>query len=327
MKRLMSLLLCLAILLTATACGASKSSDSLAYPSSPAASSAMAQEVPAGAFADHNESAKSASLSGAGIASAVPVSDRKIIKNMSVSMESREYDKALTGVLAMITELGGYVESSSEDGNSLYREPNVSRRYAHITARVPADKLGAAPGKLSEIGNIISKQEDSSDITDVYYDVAARLKSLNIQEERYLELLKKADKMEDIISLENALTNVRYEIESLTTQQRRYDQQVSYSSLTIELQEVGDYSVVRNQPLSFGQRISNALSDSLLFISRSAQDLVIFLVSVLPVVLVYGAIVSIIILVILKLAKRGKPLKRPTPPPSQPSNPSQPDVK
>lgn len=318
MKRLITIFLCLAILLTTTACGASKSSTELVASSAPAARNDMAvpQEAPAPEAFTSDSKAENGALAGS--TAVRPTGERKIIKNMSVMMESREYDQALKEILAMITELGGYVESSNENGNSLYREPNISRRYSYITARIPADKLGSASGKLSEIGNITSKQENSSDITDVYYDVEARLKSLSIQEERYLELLKKADKMEDIISLENALTNVRYEIESLTTQQRRYDQQVSYSSLTIELQEVGDYSVVRNQPLSFGQRISNALSDSLLFISRSAQDLVVFLVSILPVALVYGAVIAIIVLIILKLTKRGRPFKKPTPPPSEP---------
>ncbi len=237
---------------------------------------------------------------------------RKVIKDAGISMESKEFDTTVQQIADMVKSLNGYMESSNTLGSSYdynydydyeYSPKGVRARRADFTARIPSEKLEEALALLNEMGNVTRKTESAQDISDQYYDLEARLESLRIQEERYLELLRKADKMEDIITLESALTEVRYNIESLTGMRNRYDQLVAYSTLQISLLEVGDFSVVRNQPLGFGQRISNAFSDSLRFIGDTAQWLVVVLVSVLPVLLVYSLLIGVIAWAIYRIVK------------------------
>lgn len=312
MKKLLAVLITICLLITLAGCSA-KSSNMMdsAHEAYPSVAPSFQEEAKESGVAQDMEAPESVSVGKL-------KSDRKIIKNTEIIMESREFDKSLEQINALIDQLDGYVESSNMSGISLYNT-SVNSRNAYITARIPSEKLSGAAAQLDAIGNILSKTEGAEDITDVYYDVDARLRMLKIQEERYLELLKKTDKMEDILTLERALTEVRYEIENLTSQQKRFDQQVSYSYLRIELREVGDYSVVRNQPLSFGQRISNSFKDSLLFISRSAQNVVVYLVAVLPVLVVYGVVIGLIVWVIIVLTKRFNKNKNKAHPPQNKS--------
>ena len=68
----------------------------------------------------------------------------------------------------------------------------------------------------------MSSKTDTKDVTDSYFDIEARLASLEIQKERYLELLERAEDMESIVVLTNALTDVLYQIESHTGTLKRY---------------------------------------------------------------------------------------------------------
>lgn len=112
--------------------------------------------------------------------------DRKLIQTAWMELESRDYAQALTALEQMVTDCGGYIESRSEQGGSLYSS-RYNARYASITARIPADKLETAMGAAGELCNVVSRSTDVADVTESYTDTEARLKTLRLQEERLLE--------------------------------------------------------------------------------------------------------------------------------------------
>ena len=225
---------------------------------------------------------------------------RKIIRHLSMDLETREFTEAVQSIQATVAEAGGYIESQNQEGYSLGSRSRYQERYANIQARVPSQKLDEVARSVGGFCNILSQSERMDDITDSYYDTQAHLKTLQIQEERLLAILEKADKLEDIITLESALSDVRYQIESLTASLRRMDSQVTYSYLNISLREVVEYQEVQEKPRTFTERMGEAFGDGVgdmvdglqgfaLFLARTGPSLVVLIAIVVAIVLIVRA--------------------------------------
>ena len=228
---------------------------------------------------------------------------RKIIRHLSMELETREFTEAVQSIQAAVAEAGGYIESQNQEGYSLGSRSRYQERYANIQARVPSAKLDEVARWVGGFCNVLSQSESMDDITDSYYDAQAHLKSLQIQEERLLAILEKADKLEDIITLESALSDVRYQIESLTASLRRMDSQVAYSYLNISLREVVEYQEVQEKPRTFTERMGEAFGDGIGDMVDGLQSFALFLARTGPSLVVLIAIVVAIVLIVRSSGK------------------------
>ena len=228
---------------------------------------------------------------------------RKIIRHLSMDLETREFTDAIQSIQSAVAQAGGYIESQNQEGYSLGSRSRYQERYANIQARVPSAKLDEVARSVGGFCNVLSQSESMDDITDSYYDAQAHLKSLQLQEERLLAILEKADKLEDIITLESALSDVRYQIESLTASLRRMDSQVTYSYLNISLREVVEYQEVQEKPRTFGERISEAFGDGIGDLVDGLQSFALFLARTGPSLVVLIAIVAVIVLIVRAASK------------------------
>ena len=292
----------LAMSLCLFGCGGSSGYDSAAASSSAAAmetQSAMPAAPPQTEAANGAGIAyDSAALMEEGeTAPAVP-DERKIIRHASMDLETREFDEAVRQIEELVAEAGGYIESSSQEGYSLEYQGNYRERYASIQARVPSAELDGVMASVGGLCNVLSQSESMDDITDSYYDSQARLDSLEIQEERLLELLAQATSLEDMITLESALSDVRYQIESLTASLRRMDSQVAYSYLNISLQEVVEYQTIQEKPQSFGEQLSAAFGRGIEDMVDGLQDFALFLAEAGPSLVVLAAVIAAVVLVV-----------------------------
>lgn len=231
--------------------------------------------------------------------------DRKLIQTAWMELESRDYAQALAALEQMVTDCGGYIESRSEQGGSLYSS-RYNARYASITARIPADKLETAMDMAGELCNVVSRSTDVADVTESYADTEARLKTLRLQEERLLEILSKAMELSDVLELESRLSDVRYQIESYEATLRSYDSRVSYSTLHITLQEVVEYSIINSPPQTLGQRLSDGFKDSMRMVKNSAENALVWLVTYLPLVLLWAVILAVVVWLVLRLVRRAQ---------------------
>ena len=240
---------------------------------------------------------------------------RKIIRNADLSLETMEYEDALERIPALAEQAGGYVESSSSDGISLYDRNNSypSRRSAYFTVRVPAENLDSLIASLSENFNLLNKSESSSDISDRYYDTQAHLSNLQIQEKRLLELLEKAGKLADLLEIEKELADVRYQIETLTATMKRMDSQVSYSTVNISLQEVVEYQEITTPPRTFGDRLAGTFKDSWNNFLDVCESILFAVIYFAPLVLLIAAVVVIVVLVIRAVSRRSRKKKAAAP--------------
>jgi hypothetical protein len=264
----------------------------MAAPQAPAAAPAPAMGMPAKAVAEAG-GVRNTDQPGA----AIPT-DRKMVGYRSLSIETKEFDDALEAIFRIIEESGGYIENQNVSGVSLFDRGGYNERRASMTARIPAAKLAQVVGTMGETGNVVSTSSNIDDITDSYFDTKARLESLTLQEERLLVILEKAEKLEDVITLEKALSDVRYQIESMTAAMRRMDSQVSFSYLNISLLEVVEYQVVENLPKSFGERIAIAWNRSTTKIVNWGQNVILFAIEDGPLLLINIAALVLVVLIV-----------------------------
>ena len=178
--------------------GAASSSAAMAQDYVGMVNSAMPEEMPVedGEMAMVTEESV-ADTSG----TVIDQSQRKIVKNAAVRMETMEYDTAFDTINQITQQVGGYIENSSIDGVSIYDQKRgyQSERHASFTVGVPAEQLESYITWLGEKFNIINRSESASDISDQYYDSQARLENLEIQEDRLLELLQQAGELGDLL--------------------------------------------------------------------------------------------------------------------------------
>lgn len=226
---------------------------------------------------------------------------RKLIRTAYLTVESNEFDSLLENINQSVSVLGGYLEQSEISGSSITAATN-NRRNAYIVARIPSDKLDQFITKVGEQGNITSKSESTQDVTLQYSDIESHKKSLTIEQERIWALLEKADTLEAVIALESRLSEIRYQLESFESQLRLYDNQVDYSSVTLHINEVQVFTPT--SPDSVLTRIEKGFSRNLAGVGSALLNFVVWFLSGIPVIVLFGVIIAMILLIIRVITKK-----------------------
>lgn len=248
---------------------------------------------------DTLEGEAAALTSGSGIQ---PVqTNRKLIRTAYLTVESTEFDNLLENINQSITALDGYLEQSDISGSSISASSN-SRRYAYMVARIPSDKFDQFITKVGEQANITNKSESTQDVTLQYSDIESRKKSLTIEQERIWALLEKAETLEAVITLESRLSEIRYQLESFESQLRLYDNQVDYSTVTLNINEVQVFTPTA--PDSVFARIEKGFNRNLTGVSNALVNFFVWFVSSIPILLLLGVIVVMIVLIVCGITKR-----------------------
>ena len=283
MKKFLSLLLCLTLLCSLTACGGNSKATG-------AIREEAAAEAPA-MMADNT-----VSLKGTESGSNALPEGRKWIITIDMNVETNDLDSLMENLEKEIRTQGGYVEDQNIHNGSTY----ASRRYrsANLTIRIPDEKVDSFTSDISGMANVVSQNLRREDITLQYVATSSRVTALETEEARLLELLAKAETMEDLLEIEARLTDVRYELENYASQLRLYDNQVDYATIYLYIDEVQEYTPVEEP--TFFERIQNTFSNSLEGLGNGIVDITVFLVGNSPYLLVFG----IAGFVILKLVKR-----------------------
>jgi len=227
---------------------------------------------------------------------------RKIIKTAYLSMETLDYDQAVLELKQQVAVYGGYIEVSNIGGSGIHSEK--ANRHAYFTVRIPEEGFQEFMLEVNTIGHVTSQQNNGQDITSSYYDTDTRVKTLEIQEERLLEILKKAEKIEDILALERELSSVRYDIERLTQNLRHWDQMISYATLNINIQEVYEITKEKKVPMTFSEKIKDGFNETIEDIKEGFEDLIVGMTSGSP-YLIFILPGGLILVLVYKKVKRG----------------------
>lgn len=234
--------------------------------------------------------------------------ERKLIRNVSMNLETREFDALTKSISDAVTFFGGYIEQADVSGNSLYWSGERSSRYSNITARIPENKLDAFLTEVSGQGNVTYKNESVQDVTLQYTDITSRKKTLQMEQDRLWELLEKAESIDAVIALEARLSEVRYQLESIESQLRTLDNQIVYSTVYLSIQEV--QVLTSTDPDTIPVRIQKGLSRSFNTLKISSVDFLVWFISSLPILAVFAVLVFIAVIILKKPLKRRKTRKQ-----------------
>lgn len=262
-------------------------------------------------YAAAETAAASAAVSAGGTSgtAAVQAPQRKLIKNVNLSIETLEFDTLVSTITAKVESLGGYVQDSWIQGESIQKKRQGSGTYigrtANITARVPAEKLDDFVTNVSSNGNVTAKSESVSDMTLQYMDIESRKKSLETERERLWELLAKAESVDAVITIQSRISEIEYQLDSFNSQLRLYDNQVDYATVYMDLSEVKTYSPTPEEKESVVSRMIRGLQETLDGLAEFFQDLLVGLVSMLPVIAILAVFIGIVMAVIRRILRRG----------------------
>ena len=304
--------------LAACGAGASKSayvSETMAAASGGMYNEAAAEEAVADVDSAANMKMSSASLQESGDTGAdstgsdgqvdtseIPDS-RKLIRNVDLSFETTDFDTFVQDIQSKTTALGGYIESSDVSGNA-YTD---RRRSAYFTLRIPKPQVDTFLSFAEGEANLTRKYENTQDITLQYYDTESRKKALQSEYDRLLELMAKAESVDAVIAIEQRLSDIRYQLDSFESDLRRYDNQVDYSTITVNVSETS--VLTASEKSGFWSRVQANLESNVEDLCDAAIGLLIWFLSSLPVLLALAILFFLIYRVVKMIRSHRKSRK------------------
>jgi len=293
MKRYLSVLFALVLLLSMLAgCGAKE--ETAAPEAAPAETMAAMEEV----LYD-----ESASETGSG-ATALP-ENQKLIRTVYMDAQTLSMNDLMAWMDSRVASLGGYYEqksvrrSGSRDDGSYYQS-------ADLMIRIPAENLDQFVSLVGEEANVISKSESTENVTLTYVSTQSRVLALETEQERLLELLENAETMEDLLTIESRLTDVRWELENYASQLRVLDNQVNYSTIHLNVWEVEEPTVIVERTV--WQKIGDGFVRNTRNVWNGLVDFFVWFLTVIP-YLVPLTVIGGVVLLIIKGGKKRKAKK------------------
>ena len=193
---------------------------------------------------------------------------RKIVYSGNAQIQTKNYDTAKKQMLQLVEDCGGFIKDQSETTDS-----DSGYYYA-------------------------SEDEFDRDNARRIWSLTVRIPS---KKDRLLELLKKAENVADMITIEDKLADVRARIAELSRKNNQIDYDVSYSTVDVTLREVKFYSP---QKISYAEQLRNAFEDSGETFVNAMQQLLIVLIYLLPFIIVLVLLIAAIIFTVRKIKRR-----------------------
>ncbi len=233
--------------------------------------------------------------------------NRKLIKTVSMSVETENFQELIAKVECKVDELGGYIADAYTYNGSNYSSGKVIR-HAEITLRIPEGKLDSLVGAVDGICNVVEKTTSTEDVTLQYVDTQGKKNMYLAEEQSLLALLEKADKLEDITHLTTRLSEVRYQIENTESRLRTYDNLVAYATVNLSVNEVEVLTEIIEEEKGFWQNLGERFVNSMKNVANFFVSLFEFVVVSLPylvsIAIVVGAFVLAIKILIAIMKKK-----------------------
>jgi hypothetical protein len=185
------------------------------------------------------------------VATTVPGEDQKIIKRAGLRFETQDLDGTHKNILSLTKALDGFISSDNAG-------KNYTEHFRNITIRIPSENFQAFIDDVSKgVGYFDRKDISRKDVSEEFVDLNARLKAKRELEKRYLELLKQARNVEEMLDIERELSKIREEIEAKEGRLNYLKDKVSMSTISLQFYK---YTNETRVTVSYGQKMKNALS-------------------------------------------------------------------
>ena len=221
-----------------------------------------------------------------------------VVVNKTMRIETAKVDEAIAKIRALVARDGAEIQSmqvSTAVDQPIYRNPvpladgSVSGSSsgplrAYVTVRVPSDKYTAFVADAAKLGTVLTESETSDDVTQQHVDMQARLGNLTAEQGRLRQLFAKATSVKDMLAIEQELTRVQGDIESMQAQINYLERQASMATVTLELSE--PKAIVAPSGIDWG--VQTAFTDSIRAFVGTMNVLIVVLGPVLALLLFVG---------------------------------------
>ncbi len=233
--------------------------------------------------------------------------EEKYIQTYYYDTETLEFSESLTQLSDIVSRYNGYFESSSITGSPILDE-NPENRRAEYIIRIPLNEVDAfiekiEEGKMLHIRDVRSEKEN---VTNQYTDISARLKTLELQEDRLIAILEDADELEYVLQLERELSDVRYDIERYTSSIRQLDNKINYITIHMSIREVYEVTPREETPRTFSERLSIGFSESVEQLKDFFVNTVLWIMTRSPLIITYLVAFGLVFVIGLNVWRRIK---------------------
>ncbi|MBI3140081.1 MAG: DUF4349 domain-containing protein [Sphingobacteriales bacterium] len=202
--------------------------------------------------------------------------DKKIIKNATLQLEIKDGNKFYALLREKVKNLGGYI-AQEEQTETAYKLENA------LVIKIPVDQFDIALLQLSDkVEKVHERKISSQDVTTEFVDTRSRMESKKQVRLQYLDLLKQARNMEDILNVQSAINGIQEEIESAAGRVEYLGHAAAYSTINLTYFQVLNASAAETPTSSFGNRIVHSFKEGGAWLS----EFFIGLVAVWPLLLI-----------------------------------------
>ena len=202
-------------------------------------------------------------------------SERLVVRNGSIDLRVDDVSESAAKVEAMVREGGGYIESSNSSGFG------TSDPVVNMTVRIPENGFSSALGEIRNMGTVLHETTDAEDVTMQMIDLDARIKTMSAKEETLRSMLTAARNVNDIISIQDQLTNVRTEIEIMSARREKTLRLAKLSTLSITLSKNAVIQAAPSDPNWFNQSLG-AATTKFMSITRGAVSGILWIAIFAP---------------------------------------------
>ncbi|MBE6636011.1 MAG: DUF4349 domain-containing protein [Ruminococcaceae bacterium] len=225
----------------------------------------------------------------------------KIIKTVTTSMSTTEYDSLVEKLYEAIKAVGGYTDNERISGSTPYRTAN-------ITIRIPAEKLEEFKSVLSGLGNVTYYNASKVDVSLTYSTLKARVDTLTTEIgviEELFEIAKADGDISRISELERRLTDIKMQKAEAEAQLAVYDNSIAYSTVNLEINEVREYVAPEPEPeLNAFQRIGKDFVRNLKNVGNFFVEFFVWFVGSLPILVIWAGVLTGIFFLVRFLRRR-----------------------
>lgn len=233
--------------------------------------------------------------------------EEKLVYHCDLDIETLDYATTMASIKDTITKYGGVIQSENESDSGYnwyyedYRKTGGTMSN-YLQVRIPSAKYDSFLAELDGVGKILSKSTSVDNISQQYYDTTTQIEALQIQEQNLLAMLEKCETIEDMITVQQRLSEVQYQLNNLQTTKHYMDVDVAYSYVNIRVTEVMEYHY-ESDPVktnTFVDRLTNTLKSTGTGFLSFLEELLFLVIRLVP----YLLIAAVICLIFRKKIKR-----------------------
>ena len=230
------------------------------------------------------------------------INTEKLIYNCTLRFDTLDYKKSITSLKTLIADNGGFIENETESSNSrsydydyIYNDNTKSAELFTYTAtiRVPSANYEKFVNGTGDLGDMRNKNASVTNVSTEYYDLQAELKVYETKYQRYLDMLSKAEDVEEILQIENNIMPIETRINQIKTRMNSINNDVAYSFVNIVINEVKEYEVREEKNETFFQRLSREFSEATKDFGYRVQDFIIYIATHIFDIIVFIVVVII----------------------------------